>query len=140
MKFNLPKWLQRETLALPEWAQRGPDKPEFSIVIRVDTDGAMREWFELLGNPTPDQYWIEVAYQCAKMDVQSALVGTPYDPRLAGKGAEIHFSRAPQWALSRYPVGKAGVVNGRRLAGAQLATEGREARGHYQRIRGRLPF
>ena len=117
-------------LVLPRWAKVGPSKDKMAVVLKADMDGAMTEWFELLGNPKPDQYWLEVAYQCAKMDLQMALSGTQFDPRNAGKSSELHFSRAPQWAQSAFPKGK----------GADAATQGREARGHYQRVRGRLPF
>lgn len=131
MKFQLPKWLQRDTLTLPPWAKVGPAKDAFSIRILVDTDGYVTEWLKLLGaDHKPDQYWLEVAYQCAKLDVQTALVGTTYDPRTAGKSAEFLFSNAPQWALKKFPVGR----------GTEPASRGREAREHYVRIRGRLPF
>lgn len=131
MVIKLPDWLRRDKLALPAWAKvakRHSDK--VAICIEVDTDGYVREWLALLGSPKVDQYWLEVAYQCAKLDVQMALVGTEFDPRVSGRPVEFHFSKAPEWALVRHPHGR----------GIDAATKGKEARGHYVRVRGRMPF
>lgn len=132
MKLTLPKWLRKDSLSLPDWARvADQQKDAISVIIDVDTDGAMKEWLKLLGAPTPpDQYWVECAYQCAKLDLQSAIAGTAHDPRTAGKSAQFNFSRAPQWALSNFAPGK----------GTAAATQGREAREHYRRVRGKLPF
>lgn len=126
-----PPWANRGPLSLPAWARvvESPS-PKVSICIEADTAGYVKEWFALLNVGVPDQYWLEVAYQCAKMDLQSALIGTPYDPITSGKPAEFHFSRAPEFALTAHPKGK----------GVEAASRGREAREHYRRIRGRLPF
>lgn len=134
MKLRLPSWLRRESLELPAWARIKdvPDNGRVSIIIEGDTDGYTREWFELLGVnlADADQYWLEVAYQCAKMDLQMALEGTPFDPRTAGKPAEFHFTRHNHWKQKLHPPGK-GIV---------AASKGLEAREHYRRIRGRLPL
>jgi len=133
MKLKFPSWMRRSSLALPEWARvidsTNSLSGKISICIEGDTDGYIKEWFGLLGVTKPDQYWLEVAYQCAKLDLQSALVNTEYDPR-GGKFAEFKFTRAPQWALKNFSAGK----------GTKAATQGREAREHYKRVRGRLPF
>jgi hypothetical protein len=76
------------------------------------------------------QYWLEVAYQCAKLDLQLAIDGTQYDPRIAKKPAEFKFTRCNHWQLKLHPPGK----------GIELATKGHEARNHYRRIRGRIPL
>lgn len=126
-----PDWMRRDTVALPGWARIAETHSEkVSVCIEADTAGYIKEWFGLLNVETPDQYWLEVAYQCAKMDLQTALLGTQYDPRTSGKPAEFHFSRAPEYALTAHPKGK----------GVEAASKGREAREHYRRIRGRLPF
>jgi len=117
-------------IKLPSWAQIVPGSDKVSVRIEVDTAGYIKEWFAKLDVKTPDQYWLEVAYQCAKMQLQDALVGTQYDPRTAGKPAEFHFLRSAEHALSRHPTGK----------GARAATQGREARQHFKRIHGRLPW
>jgi len=131
MKLQLPSWLRRETLRLPPWAKRAKNQSDWaSITIEADTDAYVAEWFGLLGVTKPDQYWLEVAYQCAKLDLQTAIAGTEYDPRIGGKPAEFKFNRSDKWALKLHPTGK----------GIKAATQGREARGHYVRIRGRMPF
>lgn len=131
MKIKLPQWMQREKLQLPEWASVDPRVPnKVSININVDTNKAMREWIGLLGSPALDQYWLEVAYQCVKLDVQMAIAGTEFDPRISNRPAQFHFLRADQWAQKKHPVGR----------GAQAAAQGKEARGHYIRIRGSLPM
>lgn len=118
---------------LPEWAkiiERGGEK--LCAVIEVDSDSAYEAWLtELLPEATtPDQYWIEAAYQCIKMDVQAAIEGTDLDPSLAGKSAQINLTPSDRWALKNFKKGK----------GVNAATQGREARDHYKRIRGRIPF
>lgn len=135
-KVKLPDWLRREELKLPPWAKvQDSHKVEdgtYSTSILVDTDAYVRAWLAELGvEPgSADQYWLEVAYQCAKMDVQMALEGTKHDPRTAGKPTEIVMTRANHWKLKLHPAGK----------GTRLATQGLEAREHYRRIRGRLPL
>lgn len=132
--FKLPKWLQKSDIQLPEWATAVEDHPsvlagKLAIVIEVDTDAAIKEWLPLLGCDKPDQYYLECAYQCMKMDLQLAIAGTKYDGHQSGKSHQFNFKRASQWALTRFPPGK----------GIQAASQGREARDHYKRIRGRLP-
>lgn len=147
MAFKLPDWLRRDTVSLPPWAKlSAAHSPKVCALITADTDGYIRDWLALLGvhQRDVDQYWLEVAYQCAKLDLQSALVGTQYDPRTAGKAAEFHFSKAPQWALSKFPDNHARTElrDGKRVrvTGIEIASKGKEARQHYTRIRGQLPF
>lgn len=69
----------------------------------------------------PTQYWLEVAYQCAKMDLQVAM-RTP--------GFEIRILDAEKtFALAKWPEGR-GIV---------AATWGKEAREHFRRCRGFVP-
>lgn len=135
--FHVPDFLKRDTLALPSWARALHDHPtvksgKVSIVIEGDTDGYVREWLDLFGVEVgaADQYWLECAYQCAKMDLQAAIENTQYDPRIAGKPAQFNFLRHAHWQQKLHPPGK----------GAHRATRGLEAREHYLRIRGRVPF
>lgn len=134
MNINLPQWLKRDKLKLPPWAKigesAGTKRGDIAICIDVDTDGYIKEWLGLLSNPKVDQYWLEVCYQCAKMDVQAALAGTEYDPRICNKSHEIRMKSNRAWALKAHPVGR----------GAHAATQGKEARAHYKRIRGSLPM
>lgn len=152
--FKLPSWLKRDSLSLPSWAKvrATPENGAVSIVIDVSTDGYVEEWLKLLGVTKITQYWLECAYQCAKLDVQSALVGTRFDPRTAGKPAEFHFDRSEKYRLADYPMGEpltkenldkiARSGRGQRgtFTAVDAATKGREARGHYIRIRGQMPF
>lgn len=116
---------------LPSWATaRAPESNKVSVVIEVQSGGAYKEWLDKLHVAEKDQYWLEVAYQCIKLDCQAALVGTDFDPRSAGKPAEIRFSNAPEYRIADHPPGR----------GVEAATQGREARDHYVRIRGRMPF
>lgn len=141
-RLNSPEWLRRE-FKLPSWARERPSSDKLAIRIEVDTARAYDEWRKLLGisEQQLDQYWLEVMYQCAKMDVQNALTLTRHDPRIAGKIAEIHFKRADDYALAKFPKG----------LGIQAASQGvkiiktgqqsaASARSHYLRVRGRLPF
>lgn len=121
---------EEKEITLPKWAKVGPESNKVSIIIEVDTDAAMQEWIGLLEVTELDQYWLETAYQCAKMDVQKSIEGTKYDPRVAGKSAEFRFSRAENWAQAQYPAGR----------GAAAATKGHQARMHYTLIRRSLPF
>lgn len=124
-----PEWT-RVLMALPDWAKRVPCGKKVCIKVEIDPDGFIPYWLDLLGVTTPDQYWLEVAYQCAKLDVQASLESTEYDPRVAGKPAEIKVLNRPDWALAKFPKGK----------GVQAASQGKEARGHYKRVRGRIPL
>lgn len=154
MKLKLPSWLRREKVSLPPWASveesHLSDSGKVSIVIAVDTAAAVEEWLALLSDspaveawvqaedpkalprhrPRLDQYWLEVAYQCTKLDVQTAIAGTEYDPRISGKPAQFHFNRADEYALIRHQYGR----------GIEIATQGKEARNHYVSIRGRMPM
>lgn len=126
-----PRTSGRGALVLPAWARIAAEhSPKVSLCIEANTAGYIAEWFELLGVKKPDQYWLEVAYQCAKMDLQMSLVGTGYDPRTSRMPVEFHFSKAPEWALSRFEKGR-GII---------AASKGREARAHYKKVRGALPF
>lgn len=116
---------------LPEWAmQKASESVKVATTVVVDSAAAYKEWLSLLGVVEVDQYWLEVAYQCAKLDVHNGLAGSDCDPRTCGKPSEIKFSNAPEFALAKHPEGR----------GVAAATQGREARGHYVKIRGRMPF
>lgn len=141
-----PDWM-RKALQLPPWASVADEySHKVCICIKVDTASAMLEWLQLLGAPLDalTQYWLECAYQCVKLDVQSAIANSDFDPRTAPKAAEFHFDRAPEYEQAKFPPGPAKkvTVDGQELTlrGADLATRAREAREHYKRIRGRLPF
>lgn len=94
-------------------------------VITIDPELIYPEILKTLGVKEIDQYWAEVAYQCAKLEAMRMVEGTKYDPR-PDKSLVVHVeSRKDTWALSNFPVGR----------GATVATRGREAREHYRRWR-----
>lgn len=67
-----------------------------------------------------DRYWLEIIYQCIKMDCQ----------RFNGFGIYIRIrDTARKYAQVNYPKGR----------GAEAATKGKEAKGYYRRLRGSLP-
>lgn len=74
-----------------------------------------------------DQYWLEVVYQFAKLDLRRALL-------LEGESpwpAEIHIDADKmQWRIAAYPMGR-GV--------AAASEEGKEARKLYRYLRGFIP-
>jgi hypothetical protein len=109
-----------------------PADARIAAVLEIDSAAAYPYWIKLLEvkQADLDQYWIETAYQCIKLDAQAAIVDTKFDPRIANRSSEIRFSCADEWALSKFPAGR----------GLDLATKGKEARRHYVRIRGRMPF
>jgi hypothetical protein len=113
-----------DKIALPNWASVVADQP--TIKISVDPDKAYPALLAELGVKKSgiDQYWAEVVYQCAKMDCQAAML------RAGGTfGFSIKVLNRPAWALANLPAGR----------GTAAATQGREARDHYIRIRGSLP-
>jgi len=104
-------------IKLPSWARVIQESP---LKIEADPDKFYPVLLEELGLGKVDQYALEVAYQCMKMDLQTAV----------GRfGFSIKVLNRPSWALKAHPPGK----------GIELATQGREARAHYIRIRGAIP-
>jgi len=113
------------TAQLPAWANAiAPGK------IEIEADGFYPEWLGLLGvaDDDIDQYALECAFQCAKMDIQFAVAGTELMPQEGGALVIIvndGSKEAGKWRQKFYPEGK----------GAKAASKGREAREHYKRIR-----
>lgn len=125
---------------LPEWAKMTlRDDMDKIPLIRVDTDKAYPAVLKELADmgevnmgteeqpimvecdpSNPDQYWLEVAYQCIKMTLQ----------KVAGMKIEIHFKDATKkWAQKNFAEGR----------GWFKATKGLEARKHFQKVYGSLP-
>ncbi len=115
---------------LPTWAKLVDGSARVGATVEVDSDLAYKAWLDLLSVAAVDQYWLETAYQCIKMDVQTALEQSELSPARTNQPVQINFTRAPQYALAAHPVGR----------GTHAATKGREAREHYKRLRGRIPF
>lgn len=143
--------MKARELQLPTWASVIKDASSVAsrkvgIVIEADPDGFMPAWLESIGAPmdTLDQYWLECAYQCAKLELQSCLSGTAYQPSACEMPAEIRIKNRPFWALKNWPPG-AGVqaaTMGLRVvpAGTESGAKGiLTARAHYIRVRGSMP-
>jgi hypothetical protein len=113
---------------LPKWLSRAEDG---SFII--DPNIAYPEILKHLGVDAKDvnQYWIESAFQCAKIAVQELVYGTELDPRPARALVIVvsgDVDRKEKWALKNYERGK----------GLQAATKGLEAKRHFSVIRNRL--
>jgi hypothetical protein len=115
---------------LPKWASVNQEKR----YIDIDPDVAYPVILGALGiaEAQYDQYWLEVAYQCAKMKVQSVVEGSELDPRSRSEDPRplvINvLSRKDRWALTDFTPGR----------GIDAATKGREARAYYERISNRI--
>lgn len=112
-------------IRLPEWATMLPERPGKIPSVLVDPDVVYPLFLKEFGINTPDQYWLEVCYQCMKLDIQVAFKGQGVRIIVRPKDAESKM----KWRLDTHPVGK----------GIHAATKGREAREHYKRIRGFIP-
>ena len=140
-----PEWATND-LRLPPWAKISDTQFERACVhIEVDSEAAYAYWLALLGFSELTQYNLECAAQCIKLDLQAATALTEHDMRFAGRHVAVTMSRAEKYAQAQYPKGKSSVVKDRTgkevtLSGADLASKGLEARGHYMRIRGALPM
>jgi len=100
--------------------------------IEIDADKFYPLLLKELGITDIDQYWLEVAYQCMKLDMQSAIKGTEIEINggavvlLVKDATKLSNDGISKWAQERFPKGK----------GIDAATKGKEARAHYKRIRG----
>lgn len=110
-------------VSLPDWAWLGDKSAEGLDVVHVDADRAYPALLSELGvkKADRDQYWLEVAYQCIKLDLQVSM-------RKFGFEVRIHDSDK-NWAQAKFSAGR----------GAEVATKGREARDHYRQMRGFIP-
>ncbi len=117
-------------MPLPAWATQlhGPIGGRTAVIV-VDPDLAYPSILAGLGITNPDQYdqyWLETAYQCIKLEIQSGL-----ETNNKGK-FDIHINirgdggRKLRWGLKHYPPGR----------GALTATLGKEARTRYIQWRG----
>jgi hypothetical protein len=79
----------------------------------------------------PDQYALEVAFQCTKMVVQELMEGRDDDPRKKDKALVIDMQASDKdtWAHRKHPRGKRDPL---------AATKGREARNYYAAVKAKL--
>jgi hypothetical protein len=110
---------------LPKWLT--PSKGGYVI----DPDIAYPAILDALGVDAKDvdQYWLEVAYQVAKLHAQESVLKAGHDPATT----ILLFVRSDAKRKERW--GLAGRKPGR---GITLATKAGEAKGHYNLIRHRL--
>jgi len=116
---------------LPKWLSRRADG-----AFVIDPDIAYPLILKELGvnDGDLDQYWIECAYQAAKLATQDLVTGTELDPRpKLGFVIVIDSAggRKDRWALKNHKPGKPG-------RDVNAATKGLQAKQHYTRIAGRL--
>lgn len=110
---------------LPAWAKAiAPGK------IEIEAAKFYPEWLGLLGvkEDQINQYWLECAFQCAKMDIQFAVAGTELMPPEGGALVILvkdDDKASGKWAQKKYPEGD----------GIKAAAQGKQAREHYKRIR-----
>lgn len=99
-------------------------------IFRINGDVYYPQILRELGVVEVDQYWLEVAYQCAKLDAMRYIMLAGVDPR-PNKVLilDIKVADKEKWALRNHPVGR----------GIEAASKGREAREHYKKLRGFLP-
>jgi hypothetical protein len=111
---------QAATARLPAWATLTEREGRIPVVD-VDTHAAYPEMLRELGVEQPDQYWLEVAYQCMKLDLQVAMRAPSFEIRM--------HDPDKRWALKDHPEGR----------GIEAADRGGGARAEYRRMRGFLP-
>ena len=121
---------------LPTWAKKVKDDP--IPKIEVDPDKCYPAFFKELGviKADIDQYWIEVAYQCMKMELQRIMGRFNFEIRV-----RAHGGRKGRWALANNPDPYLKIDEDGKIidSGPLRATEGRQAREHYKRLRGFIP-
>lgn len=108
-----------KVLNLPSWA-----KVIDTAKIEMDAGKFYPEILEDFGVKELDQYWLEVAFQCAKLDVQLAVSGTEHQAPTGGALCLIVVDEGKQYAQSKYPEGK----------GADQA--GKDAKSLWKKLRG----
>lgn len=105
---------------------RGSAKPPAEMADDKDQPQLRKEWVECFKElDPPSAYWLEVAYQCMKLELQVAMRTFTFE-------IHVHDS-AKRWAQKKAKKGRgaekaAGGVQG-----------GKEAREHFARLRGVLP-
>lgn len=88
--------------------------------------------YEGLQRTEVDQYWLEVAFQVAKMDIQMAISGTELMPE---KGGALVIIIKDSTKKSNNGVSIYAQKNAPKGRDVKVASNGREAREHFKRIR-----
>lgn len=108
-----------KVLNLPSWA-----KVVAIAKIEMNAGEFYPEILGELGVKDIDQYWLEIAYQCAKLDVQLAVSGTEHQAPNGGALCLIILDEGKQYAQSKYP------------AGLGIEQAGRDAKAKWRKLRG----
>lgn len=133
---------ETQNIHLATWLTRGPDG-----MLYIDPDIAYPAMLKALGVEPEDidQYWLEVCYQCVKLETDRIALERGFHPRQTGIGLSRTImsegGRKQRWAIKNYPDRHADVWPGTNTprSGVDRATNGKEAREHYKRIRGFVP-
>lgn len=119
-------------LPLPEWAEPS-EFAEQTIV--VDPDKAYPAILGELGVDPADrtQFWLETAFQIAKMDLQVAMGRFGFKILIRSDDG-----RKDRWRIAGFPDPDA-VPGKPETTGVYRATMGKAAKRHYRRLRGFVP-
>jgi hypothetical protein len=111
-------------IQFPAWLSEGANN-----TFVIDPNIAYPAILQALGVNEVDQYWVEVAYQIAKMEAFRIITdGEPPGGDTVQLTINSADDRKQRWALANLPKGR----------GTEAATQGREAVVHYDRVRGRF--
>ncbi len=116
-------------LNLPAWATLKKEEGK-NPTIELDPNGFVPEWLKKMRAPeTVDQYWLECAFQCAKLQLNDAVKGTALDPENSKKSLVLLIKNRPHFAIKTFPPG----------AGVEAATRGKKgmprARDFYEKLK-----
>lgn len=93
------------------------------------------EWKQTLAEllrPDVTAYWMEVAYQCGKLELQTIVGRLQFEIRVHGGRAKYQQRSAPQGRPTQFA---AGSYSGH----GNEQVKGTEARQHFKRLRGTIP-
>ncbi len=138
-------------MGLPRWLKKDETRPGYFIANPDRFYPALLKAFEshndIPYNGEVDAYWLEVAYQCMKLEVQRSIVLEGIDPRPL-RGLNIHVTsntikkgktHKDRWGLVNHNPGR--FVEYEKLYGAKSAWRAvaSDARKYYLILRGVLP-
>lgn len=152
--------MKKRTAQLPEWATAAEngdiimDAQSFYPALLQElwddeqwpAEGAMFRGMDMSTIERGDlsRYWLEVAYQCAKLDVRLGIEHSELSPPRGGAlrmiiedGDKSLFCQKGKPAGPEHPTAKM-IVDGKEVpaSGEVLASRGYHARYHWKRIRG----
>ena len=138
-------------MGLPRWLKKDETREGYFFANPDGFYPALLRAFEaseyIPYNGEVDAYWLEVAFQCMKLEVQRSVVLEGIDPR-PFRGLNIHVTsrkivkgktHKDRWALVNHNPGR--FVEYEKLYGAKQAWRqvARDARGYYKLLRGVIP-